>query len=307
MGVKRWTHGIHTPSRAGGVGSSLPPSGVPSSDPQEPSRCGLLTGGKKLTTTAGAGRSPRLRSQPRVGLYVVVEPRWHYLPAVDGPGFGPRVTDAEAVPSGRILARRAVTPWSGPRRRPRPCVVGVGPGVNDAPRVRKPASQRRAEIMEAAGAEFAANGLAGARLEAIAARVGVSHPRVVQMFGSKRSLFVEVVHAAFDRIDATFAEAEPTLSALGDAFRRLLRGEHTVGLVMLQAYAAAVDGSVRDEVRRRQLELQASAATSSGRSPTGATAATRSPTAPPAWSSTEAATWPPAPSPSSGRMTAVPT
>ena len=47
--------------------------------------------------------------------------------------------------------------------------------------VRKPAAQRRAEIMEAAEAEFAANGLAGTRLEAIAARVGVSHPRIVQM------------------------------------------------------------------------------------------------------------------------------
>ncbi|MEH0474806.1 helix-turn-helix domain containing protein [Streptomyces sp. B21-097] len=136
--------------------------------------------------------------------------------------------------------------------------------MNEAPRVRKPASERRAEIMEAADAEFAANGLAGTRIEAIAARVGVSHPRIVQMFGSKRSLFIEVMHATFDRIDAVFAEAEPTLVGLGDAYRRLLRGERTVGLMMLQAYAAAADEAVREQVRRRQLDLQDSVARLTG-------------------------------------------
>ncbi|MFF0008719.1 TetR/AcrR family transcriptional regulator [Streptomyces tibetensis] len=128
--------------------------------------------------------------------------------------------------------------------------------MSEAARVRKPASERRAEILKAADAEFAANGLAGARLEAIAARVGVSHPRIVQMFGSKRSLFLEVVHAAFDRIEGSFADAEHTLVGLGDAYRRLLHDEHTVGLVMLQSYAAAADETVREAVRERQLRLQ---------------------------------------------------
>lgn len=129
--------------------------------------------------------------------------------------------------------------------------------MSEPTRVRKPATERRAEILKAADAEFAANGLAGARLEAIAARVGISHPRVVQMFGSKRSLFLDVMHAAFDRIEATFDDAEPTLIGLGDAYRRLLlQNEHTVGLVMLQGYAAAADETVREAVRQRQLELQ---------------------------------------------------
>ncbi|WP_030326183.1 TetR/AcrR family transcriptional regulator [Streptomyces sp. NRRL B-3229] len=128
--------------------------------------------------------------------------------------------------------------------------------MSESTRVRKPATERRAEIVRAADAEFAANGLAGTRLEAIAARVGISHPRVVQMFGSKRSLFLTVVHAAFDRIETTFAEAEPTLSGLGDAYLRLLQSERTVGLVMLQGYAAAADEMVREAVRQRQLQLQ---------------------------------------------------
>lgn len=121
---------------------------------------------------------------------------------------------------------------------------------------RKPAAERRAEIMQAAEAEFAANGLAGTRLEAIAARVGISHPRIVQMFGSKRALFLDVVHAVFDRIETAFAAAEPTLTGLGDAYRGLLRSHHTTGLVMMHSYAAAADPMVRDEVRQRQLELQ---------------------------------------------------
>lgn len=123
-------------------------------------------------------------------------------------------------------------------------------------RSRKPAAVRRAEIMEAADAEFALKGLSGARIEAIAARVGISHPRIVQMFGSKLDLFLEVVHAAFDRIEATFESAEPTLSGLGDAYRHLLRSRHTVGLILLQAYAAAGDVAVQESVRRRHLDLQ---------------------------------------------------
>lgn len=121
---------------------------------------------------------------------------------------------------------------------------------------RKPAAVRRAEIIRAADTEFAANGLAGARLEAIGARAGISHPRIVQMFGSKRDLFLEVVHAAFDRIETTFENADHTLPALGAAYGRLLQNERTVGLVVLHGYAAAADETVREAVRRRHLGLQ---------------------------------------------------
>ncbi|GAQ50459.1 TetR/AcrR family transcriptional regulator [Streptomyces acidiscabies] len=121
---------------------------------------------------------------------------------------------------------------------------------------RKPAAVRRAEILEAADAEFALKGLSGAGFEAIAARVGISHPRIVQMFGSKRDLFLEVVHAAYDRVQATFENADPALDALGDAYRHLLQSRPTVGPVLLQAYAAAGDAAVQASVRERQLALQ---------------------------------------------------
>lgn len=49
---------------------------------------------------------------------------------------------------------------------------------------------------------------------------------------------------------------EPTLVALGDACGRLLRSHRTVGLVVMQGYAAAADESVREAVGRRHLQLQ---------------------------------------------------
>lgn len=135
--------------------------------------------------------------------------------------------------------------------------------------VRKPAATRRAEIIDAATVEFAGTGLAGTGLESIAARAGISHPRVVQMFGSKRALFVEVVEANFDRLGAAFAAAAPgggpsSLRALGDAYRRLLQRDPAVALLMLQGYAAAADDVVRDAVSRRHLALQRTVAQLTG-------------------------------------------
>jgi AcrR family transcriptional regulator len=124
---------------------------------------------------------------------------------------------------------------------------------------------RRAEILDAAAVEFAETGLAGTRLETIAARADISHPRVVQMFGSKQALFLAVVDATFDRIAAAFrAAAGPSrisdgaapLVALGDAYRRLLQRDRTVALMTRQSYAAAGDEAVREAVARRHLALQ---------------------------------------------------
>lgn len=132
-------------------------------------------------------------------------------------------------------------------------------------RARKPASVRRAEILMAAAIEFAETGLAGTRLEVIAARAGISHPRVVQMFRSKQALFLAVVDETFDQIAAAFSAAAGRLRTgdgvtpligLGDAYRRLLQRDRTVALMMLQSYAAAGDEVVRAAVAARHLALQ---------------------------------------------------
>ncbi|WNG80845.1 TetR/AcrR family transcriptional regulator [Mycobacterium sp. ITM-2016-00316] len=131
--------------------------------------------------------------------------------------------------------------------------------------VRKPAAVRRQEIIDAAAVEFAAGGLAGTGLETIAAGAGISHPRVVQMFGSKQKLFLEVVESVYGRVAAVFtdvavresrSEGGPDLVDLGRAYLRLLQRDRTVALVMLQGYAAAGDDVVRAVVARRYLELQ---------------------------------------------------
>lgn len=141
--------------------------------------------------------------------------------------------------------------------------------MSDTPtsvRVRKPAAIRRAEILQAAAVEFAETGLTGTRLETIAARADISHPRVIQMFGSKQALFLEVVGSTFDRVLATFtdvANAPPStpdtsqLTMLGDAYRVLLQRDRTVSLMMLQGFAAASDPAVRQAVTQHYLALQA--------------------------------------------------
>jgi hypothetical protein len=43
---------------------------------------------------------------------------------------------------------------------------------------------------------------------------------------------------------------------VGDAYRRLLRRERSLGLVMLQAYAAASSDEIRGAVRQRYLDLE---------------------------------------------------
>jgi AcrR family transcriptional regulator len=141
---------------------------------------------------------------------------------------------------------------------------------------RKPAAVRRMEILNAAVVEFGDTGLAGTGLEAIAARAGVSHPRVVQMFGTKRALFLEVLEAVFDRVDSGFveaagrprvAESSSPLVTLGEAYRRILRRDRSVALVMLQGYAAAADDVVQETVSRRYLALQRTVADLTGGNP----------------------------------------
>ena len=133
-----------------------------------------------------------------------------------------------------------------------------------ATRARKPASERREEILAAATVEFAETGLAGTRLEAIAARADISHPRIVQMFGTKRALFLAVLESIFDRIETAFTVAArgaarqdvPALVTLGNAYRQLLERDRAVGLVMLQGYAAAAEDTVRELVSHRYRQLQ---------------------------------------------------
>lgn len=143
--------------------------------------------------------------------------------------------------------------------------------MNPTAAIRKPASVRRLEIIDAAAIEFAEAGLSGTGLESIAARAGISHPRVVQMFGTKRDLFLEVVDSIFDQIEVSFNDVAsqagadgPSLVALGSAYLRLLQRNRTIALVVLQSYAASADDEVRKRVTRRYTQAQRTAMAMTG-------------------------------------------
>jgi AcrR family transcriptional regulator len=66
-------------------------------------------------------------------------------------------------------------------------------GKRLAPRVRRPrrtAEQSREQIMRAATAEFAAHGLAGARISRIVQKAGTNPRMIYEHFGSKSALYV---------------------------------------------------------------------------------------------------------------------
>ena len=84
---------------------------------------------------------------------------------------------------------------------------------------RDPEGTRR-RILDAAVAEFAANGLAGARMEAIAARAGISKQLPFYYFGSKELLFRAAVWAKLEQhmIELREHAAKDTLLASHEVY-----------------------------------------------------------------------------------------
>lgn len=76
-----------------------------------------------------------------------------------------------------------------------------------APRARDPAASRK-RILEAATAEFARRGLAGARVDAIAARAAINKRMIYHYFKNKAGLYLAVLEHAYEGIRA----AERTLN-----------------------------------------------------------------------------------------------
>ncbi|MET7337997.1 TetR family transcriptional regulator [Nonomuraea sp. NPDC005650] len=103
-----------------------------------------------------------------------------------------------------------------------------------APKVSTAAT--RAALLEAAREEFAAYGVAGARVDRIAERAGVNKERIYGHFGSKEKLFDEVITEALDDLTTQIAlpGADP-----GDYVARLADYYHShpdlVRLLMWEA------------------------------------------------------------------------
>lgn len=75
------------------------------------------------------------------------------------------------------------------------------------PRTREGQAATTARLLLAAEVEFARRGFEGARLQDIAAQVGISRPSLLYHFGSKEALYEAVVRDVFTRIAAALASA----------------------------------------------------------------------------------------------------
>jgi AcrR family transcriptional regulator len=126
---------------------------------------------------------------------------------------------------------------------------------------RSTSEERRAELIDAAVAEFAANGFHATSTTAIAKRAGISQPYVYALFPNKHELFLAANAQVVERIRGAFAEAargletpEERLDAMGHAYMTLLENREEI-MFQHQANAAAGDPALRDSVRREFMRL----------------------------------------------------
>jgi AcrR family transcriptional regulator len=102
---------------------------------------------------------------------------------------------------------------------------GAKAAAAKAPRTNDPA-RTMADIIEVATREFAEKGLAGARIDAIAAAMRTSKRMIYYYFGSKEALYLAVLEDAYRRIRAIESEAHLDDLPPEDALRKLVG--HTV-------------------------------------------------------------------------------
>ncbi len=119
---------------------------------------------------------------------------------------------------------------------------------------------RRDLVLDAAVAEFGEHGWHGARIDAIAARAGISHPYLLRLFSTKRDLFIAAMDRAFDSMEEAFTAAverddDDPILVLGEAYRRLLRDDPAALRLHMHALAVAGDPDVGAAITRRYAEL----------------------------------------------------
>ncbi|HEX6524642.1 MAG TPA: TetR/AcrR family transcriptional regulator [Streptosporangiaceae bacterium] len=128
------------------------------------------------------------------------------------------------------------------------------PEIQEKPRVRMPAAERREVVLRAAMTEFSAHGFAGTSTEDVAKRAGISQPYLFRLFPTKRALFLALVERCFQRVQDIFAAAsdgltgDDAMAAMADAYEKLL-DNRTLLLLQMQAYAACEDPEIRDTTR----------------------------------------------------------
>jgi AcrR family transcriptional regulator len=162
-------------------------------------------------------------------------------------------------------------------------VTAAAPQVQDFKHGRVPRPVRERQLLELAEALFAERGYAGASMDELARRAGVTKPVVYELFGSKDGLFGACVDRPIERLAADIAAAvraesdpEARLRAGGLAFIRFAAGNRVAWDLMsmggsFEQQARAVRSSqaelirelmaemARDDVDERELEVAAHA------------------------------------------------
>lgn len=137
--------------------------------------------------------------------------------------------------------------------------------MNDKQSERIPAAERREQILAAASLVFGERGYFGATTDQIAKAAGISQPYVVRMFGTKESLFVEVLARASNRLLETFSEVITQGKKSGVADRELSRmlGAAYVNLIedrgillsLMQAFSMGHDAVIGERARADFLKI----------------------------------------------------
>jgi AcrR family transcriptional regulator len=136
---------------------------------------------------------------------------------------------------------------------------------------RSTAAERRDAVLRAAQVAFAQGGLHGTSTEEIAAAAGISQPYLFRLFGTKKKLFVATVERCLEETLETFRGAagelrgDDALDAMGQAYVELVRGDRTMLLGQMQAYAACDDPDVREAMTTGYGRLHLFVETVSGR------------------------------------------
>jgi AcrR family transcriptional regulator len=133
------------------------------------------------------------------------------------------------------------------------------------PATRMRSEDRRELILQAATAVFGERGYVGATTDAVARAAGVSQPYVVRMFGTKETLFLEVLRRALDKLLSTFRTAladgiaadegaEATGHRIGTAYGDLL-SDRGLLLSLMHAFILGSDPVIGKAAREGFLDV----------------------------------------------------
>ena len=122
----------------------------------------------------------------------------------------------------------------------------------------------RERLLDVAASEFAERGYAGASLEAVAKRAGLTRGAVYWNFESKQDLFLTLLDERLDqparelmRLTETAPADQPTAAAVGRRLERLISDQGSLIMLTFEYWAAAVrDPALREGFNQRQDQLR---------------------------------------------------